>query len=307
MIIRDQSAQRTIGGGKVLDIFPPVRGRAKPARLAYLAAMNNDDAPSMFSSLLQTMPLGLNLARLAQNRNLTAEEAGQLFASSPTTQVATLAGMVGYSRDHGNRLKTAFVGALTSLHRRTPNVIANEETVLLEAGLRLPKEIASSLAAELISEGAVVREPMGVRLRTHVAQLSPADAVLWKRIDPLLKENILRPPSVHEIALALAMDPKKTESLLVRVSRLGWLVRVADNRFFEPAGLRRLAAAVEEIAPANHGSVTAGQLRDHTGIGRTVAIDVLEYFDRIKFTRRVGNDHQVLCAARTVFGGGDDG
>jgi selenocysteine-specific elongation factor len=43
--------------------------------------------------------------------------------------------------------------------------------------------------------------------------------------------------------------------------------------------------------------VTAAKLRDRAGLGRGLAIEVLEYFDRIKFTRRIGDQHQVLRAA----------
>ena len=302
LIIRDQSAQRTMGGGRVVDIFPPVRGRAKPARLAYLTAMNTDDAASAFSSLLLAAPRGLDLARFAQNRNLTEEEAAQIFVNASTRSVATPAGMCGFTPENWNRLKKALVEALTSLHRRTPAAIPSEERVLWEAGLRLPKEVAAALAAELTKEGIIVRSTSGVRLSTHVAQLSPADASLWKKTEALLNENKLRPPSLHEIADVLGMDPKKVESFLVRVARLGLLVRVAENRFFPPAGLRSLAQFTEEIAAANQGSVTGGALRDRTGIGRTLAIEVLEYFDRIKFTRRAGNEHHVLRPAREALG-----
>jgi hypothetical protein len=58
----------------------------------------------------------------------------------------------------------------------------------------------------------------------------------------------VRPPPFNEIAGALAMDAKKTESFLVRVSRLGFLVRVSGNRFFSPAGLLEHARFTEEIA-----------------------------------------------------------
>jgi selenocysteine-specific elongation factor len=183
-------------------------------------------------------------------------------------------------------------------------VIPSEEGIFSEAGLRLPKEAACALVAELTKEGAIVRGPSGVRLRTHVAQLSLADAALWKKTEPLLIEKILRPPSVHELSGALGMDPKNTESFLVRASRLGLLVRVAENRFFPPAGLRRHAALTEEIGAANGGLVTAARLRDRAGIGRGLAIEILEYFDRIKFTRRVGDGHQVLRPARAALGDG---
>ena len=50
------------------------------------------------------------------------------------------------------------------------------------------------------------------------------------------------------------------------------------------------------------GTVTGGALRDRTGIGRTLAIEGLEYFDRIKFTRRAGNEHHVIRPAREALG-----
>ena len=39
IVIRDQSATRTMGGGMVIDPFSPRRGRARPARLAWLDAI----------------------------------------------------------------------------------------------------------------------------------------------------------------------------------------------------------------------------------------------------------------------------
>jgi selenocysteine-specific elongation factor len=303
LILRDQSARRTIGGGIIIDIFPPVRGRAKPERLAYLAAMENYDTPSAFSSLLRDAARGLNLTRFAQNRNLTAEESAQFFTGASVKSVATPSGPLGFSEENWNRLKAAVVQTLASLHRRAPSTIPNEERVLRETGLRLPKEVTAPLVAELAKEGVLVREPTGVRLTTHVAQLSPADAALWKKTEPLLNENVLRPPSIHEITSALGMDPKSTESFLVRVSRLGLLVRVTERRFFLPDGLRHYANLAEQIAAANGGAVTAAKLRDRAGLGRGLAIEVLEYFDRIKFTRRIGDQHVVLHSAEVVLGG----
>jgi selenocysteine-specific elongation factor len=154
----------------------------------------------------------------------------------------------------------------------------------------------------LVAEGAVVRESSGVRLGTHVVQLTPADSLLWKKTEPLVKDNPLRPRPLGEIAFALGMDMKKTESFFVRVSRLGLLVRVSDNRFFSPKGLREHARFTEEIAALSGGAVTAAKLRDRTGIGRTLAIEVLEYFDRIKFTLRVGDEHRLLRPLREAFG-----
>ena len=58
LIVRDQSAQRTIGGGRVIDIYPPARGRAEPERLAFLRAMANDDDEKALAALLALAPPG---------------------------------------------------------------------------------------------------------------------------------------------------------------------------------------------------------------------------------------------------------
>jgi selenocysteine-specific elongation factor len=86
------------------------------------------------------------------------------------------------------------------------------------------------------------------------------------------------------------------------VSRMGLLVRVTEQRFFLPGGLRHYAKFAEEIAAANGGVVTAAKLRDRAGLGRGLAIEVLEYFDRIKFTRRIGDEHHVLRSAQVALG-----
>jgi selenocysteine-specific elongation factor len=307
LIVRDQSAQRTLGGGRVIDIFPPARGRAKPERLAYLAAMENADTLSAFSDLVRNAPRGLNLTRFAQNRNLTAREAAELITATSTRPVPTSSGVLGFSAENWNRLKTALLEALASLHRRVPNTIPGEDRVVQEAGLRLPKEVASALAAELTKQGIVVREPSGIRLRTHVTQVNPADVELWKKTEPLLAQNPLQPPAVSHIANALGMDPKTTEAFLFRVARMGLAVRIAANRFILPAGLRRSATFTEEVAAANGGMVTAAKLRDRAGIGRGVAIELLEYFDRIKLTRRIGDDHQLLRSAQEALGTEESG
>ena len=52
-IVRDQSSRRTLGGGAVIDVFPPARGRAKPQRLAWLAAMGLDDDAAALRALLE--------------------------------------------------------------------------------------------------------------------------------------------------------------------------------------------------------------------------------------------------------------
>jgi len=307
-IVRDQSAQRTIGGGRVIDIFPPARGRAKPERLAYLAAMEDEDEYAALMSLLESAPSGLNLSRFAANRNLTPSEADQLFARSAAKQIGSRAGILGFSPARWQALKAVALETLAEWHRRAPNAMGPaEDRLFSQTGIRLPAEVAVAVLAELVREGTVVKEALGVRLPSHKPKLSPEDALLWNRVAPLIDGNPFRPPTVHDIATAVREDPKKIESFLVRVQRLGTLVRLTPIRFFRPEALQRLGKIISEIAAENDERlVTAAQLRDRTQIGRTVAIEILEFFDRIKFTRRVGDAHQLVERAASAAATGDE-
>ena len=275
-VLRDQSSRRTLGGGSVIDVFPPARGRARPERLAWLAAMEIDDDDDALDALLALSPEGVDLARFAANRNLAAQKGWR------------------FSPAHWSALKGKALQRLADWHARALDAIGPSEDRLLE-GTRLPREVVLTLAGELINEGRIVRDGAGVRLPQHRVELSPADAVLWKAIEPLLKRAALRPPSVAELGTACRADSKKLEGALSRMARMGLVVRISKNRFYLPSALRRLEeTALAEASAA--GAITASAFRDRSGIGRNLAIEVLEYFDQIKFTRRVGDTH-VLARA----------
>ena len=69
-IVRDASAQRTLGGGRVLDVFAPARGRAKPQRLAELRVLAIEDPAASLRGLLEAAAGGVLLEPFRRNRNL---------------------------------------------------------------------------------------------------------------------------------------------------------------------------------------------------------------------------------------------
>jgi selenocysteine-specific elongation factor len=219
--------------------------------------------------------------------------------------IATETTRLGFAPARWEALKATVLDGLAAAHRRAPDAMGlSEDRIFAGTGVRLPREVALAVAAELIRDGTIIREGTGVRLPSHQPKLVAADAAFWRRVEPVLDHNPLRPPSVHEIAQSLREDPKKIEALLVRVARLGLLVRLTRYRFFRPQALRRLgemAAALGAEASDRH--VTAAAFRDRSGVGRNVAIEVLEYFDRVKFTRRIGDAHELVQTVAQAFGG----
>ena len=74
LVVRDQSARRTLGGGVVVDPFSPKRGRARPDRIAWLQGMSHSDHGLALESMARVTPAGVALTRFRRARNLTPVE-----------------------------------------------------------------------------------------------------------------------------------------------------------------------------------------------------------------------------------------
>ena len=83
-----------------------------------------------------------------------------------------------------------------------------------------------------------------------------------------------------------------SEKALKELAKRGHLIQISDHRFYLPNVLNRIATQVAAMAKTS--PFTVREFRDSTGIGRNVAIDILEYFDSRGFTRREENQRKLL-------------
>jgi len=84
------------------------------------------------------------------------------------------------------------------------------------------------------------------------------------------------------------MPEAEVRRLLLKLSKTGELNQVVKDLFYHPQKLDELARIVATLP-----EVQAASFRDATGLGRKRAIQVLEFFDRVGYTRRVGNIHLI--------------
>ena len=75
-----------------------------------------------------------------------------------------------------------------------------------------------------------------------------------------------------------------------RPAKNGEVFQIVKDLYYHPRRVQELAALVRQIEQRD-GQVTAATFRDATELGRKRAIQILEFFDRIGFLRRVGDIH----------------
>ena len=303
-VLRDQSATRTIGGGSVADILPPARGRARPARLAYLKAVMRPDPSAALQTAIDGAEDEVDLVNFARARNLIDDAREKIFAAAGMVRLRDGDRDIALSKPRWARLKSAVGSALAGWHERNEDAVGPTEANLRSAmEPRIAVGLLKIAIPYLEREGVLVREGARVRLPDHRPRMSAADEALWRSLETLLEEGGTRPPLIGEIAERTGMDTRRIATFLGRAAKLGLVVGAAKNRYFTPAALRSLAESLEAAAEDSADrTVTAASFRDKAGIGRNLAIEVLEYFDKIRFTRRAGNERKILRPADQVFG-----
>ena len=71
-------------------------------------------------------------------------------------------------------------------------------------------------------------------------------------------------------------------------------MRVTGDRFYPRSTLATLAAVANATAQSQpNGQFTAAQYRDATGVGRSLAIEILEFLDSLGITQRLGDTRKM--------------
>ncbi|HUY04112.1 MAG TPA: selenocysteine-specific translation elongation factor [Rhodocyclaceae bacterium] len=289
-ILRDQSAARTLGGGVVLDPFAPATQRATPARLAVLAALEQTSASAAFAGLLKIPEQTVDVARFEKVFNVTAERGTSLYQFAD----AELLGRerrVAMARTGAAALRERIVMRLAAFHRGQAQAPGMKlELLRSELASYLTPDAFSSLLHELINGRRLEMTGSLLKLPGHDSTANAQDEKIWQAVLPAILRAGYVPPQTAALAASLGLKEQVLKDFLHRKSKTGEVMRVTEYRFYPKATLARLAANAAALAHASPGEMfTVAQYRDANAIGRTLTIQILEFFDTLGITQRVGD------------------
>lgn len=291
LILRDQSAQRTLGGGQVLDPFAPARHRRSPERLAQLQALSTANSlEAALPALLANSDTGLDPLRLERQFN-RPRETWEL--PDDVRLIDTRQGPLLFSAVRWEALKAPLLEHLARFHQLEPDQMGPDRDRLRRfAGSVLERSTFISLLDELLASGAMTASGPWLHLPDHQVRLSEDDESLWQQLQPLFEQAGFDPPWVRDLAKATGHDEAAVRLLLRKMARLGLLHQIVRDLFYTDTLLRRLAAMLVQLASDNPVIQVVG-FRDAVGLGRKRSIQILEYFDRLGLTRRFGDRRHI--------------
>jgi selenocysteine-specific elongation factor len=289
-VLRRPSPQETIGGGRVLDTARPRVRRRTPLRAASVAVLRDGDERAVATLFLsEAGPAGLEVPALAQRLGIHVEAAaalvdalaaaGSAMRLSPTLAVAAAASVEMITRADaffaGRRragVPTLFVGRrelLGKIARELPEATAGAWLAMLAAAKRLV--VTGDQAGPAGSAASGVADEAGGFAR---------------RIEEAWRGAGFEAPRNLDLAKALGTKTQVVEGLVQHLLKTGALVRLSPEIIAHAAVLAEVDA---KVATRKGDTMSVGDFRDLLGLSRKYLIPLLEYLDRKRRTRRVGD------------------
>ena len=287
-IVRNAQATATIGGGVLLDPGAPARRRRSAERRRYLDAVERMLAEGSSEALVAASPWGISVADLMRATtapvDLAAPPAGVRALDTgprPAEQFLIAAGHYASARERA-------LGALGDFHAAAPDEPGPDAARLRRiAAPAMAPRLWRALIDELVAEGSLHRLGVWLQLPSHAAALTARDHEAAGRLEPLLAAGGFDPPWVRELASRTGEPEARVRQLLAALGREGRAHQVVHDLFYARQALESLAAVAAALA-LEHGKIQAARFRDAIGVGRKRSIQILEFFDRVGYTRRAG-------------------
>jgi len=292
-ILRDSAAQRTLGGGTVLDPFARATRRRMPGRAAALAALATSSPEDALRALLHDTA-GVDLDRFEVMFNINSEAAHALYGDLDVAIIGSEP-RTGIPRERHASWASHVHAHLSQFHAWHPAAHGMQVKDLRDAVAPLLSLPAFESFIQEVAASRRIGVKGGVaRLPEHDPAANPADRVLWERLYPLLVAAEIEAPRVQELAREVGVGERALRDLLYRRRATGAVYRIGEDRFCLRSTLAALAATAASLAQSSPtGTFTAADFRDAIEMGRNLAIEILECLDNVGVTLRVGDERRL--------------
>jgi selenocysteine-specific elongation factor len=292
LVLRDSGRDETVGGGVVLDPFPPAAVRGTSARVRRTEELEAREAAGR-DGLLERV--------LAERAVVPLSDLPRLAAIAPGRLPAALAGASGgevvrsrtlaWTREAWEAAGAAVLEAVEGQHRDDPSAPGLPAQAARAAASRpadparprWPASAGTEVVEGLLADGRLAADGPTLRRPGHGVRLDPAQRALRARVEAALAEAGVG--LLGDAALAELGADRKATALLVR---LGVLVAVAPGGYLGRSALEAAVATLRRSFPDGR-PFAATEAKEALATTRRTAIPLLEHLDRTGVTVRQGD------------------
>ena len=290
-IIRQFSPVVTIGGGVVLENDPPVRVKNVEIHSDFLGSLTDDSSRAVLRARVFARPVGgLSLAEAVMRTGWHRREIEAL-----TVQIQEITNVAGVLIPNLTLqiARKSLIQILSGFHRQNPLVAGMTKEQLRGHFVGLAPEAFAIVFDDAVTGGQIDLAGDLVRLPGHGVVMKDEEAESRKIIEQIFAAAGLKVPALKDVLAGLKIDQARAHKIMTLLLREKVLIKVSDDLVFHQsalAELRKALATQKLISPR----LDVARFKDLTGVSRKYAIPLLEYLDRERVTKRVGDARVIL-------------
>ena len=292
-IVRQFSPVITIGGGQVLDASEPARRTKAGERLAFVKAVTGADAGGVLLARVGRRGLaGLSVAEAVSETGWLPARVHELSGQLQKTGKVVLCDGLLITSERFAASRQQALAAVEKFHQLNPLVAGINQEQLRE-GLGAGPEVFRSLLDALVRDKKLEIAGDQIRGAGRGVVLRDDEAESKQTIEQAFARAGLQVPALKEVLASLRIDQARAQKIVTLLLRDRVLVKLSDDLVFHRdalEGLRQLVVAQKSKTP----KLNVASFKDLTGVSRKYAIPLLEYLDRERVTKRVGDERVIL-------------
>jgi selenocysteine-specific elongation factor len=295
-VIRGSAAIQTVGGGIILDSHPDKHRRFSSPVIADLSLLKDGTGEQALQQHIHHSRMaGITLEDLLNRVEMPPGEVQSIIrkmAEKRTLLIIDPEKLKVIERGQYQGLRELALVQLREFHQRFPMKSGlSKEELRTKLSSVVDVKLFQILVNELIQSKEVVLEKDKLRLPSH--QISSADEKgLIKRVETAVLKGGLQPPSPKELSEGWSEREDEVRAILEHLVHEGVLVKIKSEIYFHRVSFEKLKEELVDYLKS-HQEIATPQFKEMTKASRKYVIPLIEYFDQIKLTLRLG-DKRVL-------------
>ena len=296
-VLRSYSPVRTIGGGRIIH---PIASKHKPNRpeiIDYLSDIAGDDPSVMLLRHIEANGhQGCKRKHLKLMVNLPDKQLDQLLQTMMSQQIIYQTDKESQTFVHQkpfDGIRQMALEHLSAYHQKyplKPGIPKEELKTTLPHGIDTKTYLL--LLQSMSKSGEVAIEEDTLRLASHKVSLAADQETLRKKILDAYDSGGLTPPYFKTVCQDLQAPKEQAHQVLSLLMKEGLITKIKDDLFFHQRHVDALRQKLTDYLVSNEG-ISTPQFKDMTGASRKYVIPLIEYFDSIHLTIRVGDIRQL--------------
>jgi selenocysteine-specific elongation factor len=291
-IIRQFSPVVTVGGGVVLDSFP-LRKMLAARRLEFLATLSSGDLKAkQLARIQRRAQAGISLRQLTIETGLSHAVLDPVLVGLQRDQKVTRKHDLLLDAAAFGKLTAMLVQSVTEFHAKNPLVPGISRESLREQAVLSPEAFEAGLSFCVSQKTLAITGDL-VHLPGRGVVMKDEEAESRKVIEQAFASAGLKVPALKDVLAGLKIDRNRAQKIMTLLLRDKTLIKVSDDLVFHRDTLdtlRKNLAAQKQASP----KIDVARFKDLTGVSRKYAIPLLEYLDRERITRRIGDERVIL-------------